>query len=140
MMDLSSEKSQVPVGKKDAGVNAELSVQQSKISSPSDALSKSQQKRAKQALAKSKLSGSNENDDDKSSDDSRSYLQSQEGLQEQLNALFGDFQNHAFATRDEIVSIKTSIESLASAFQKFIARDLKNNPSKADPAQGDATS
>ena len=138
MMDLSSEKSKVPVGKQDASVNAELSVQPNLVSTPSDVLSKGQKKRAKQALAKSKMSGSDENDDDKGSDDSRSYLQIQEGLQEQLDDLTVDFQN-AIASRDEeIASIKTSIESLTSIVLA-IARGLRSKPSNADSAQGDAT-
>ena len=71
-----------------ARVYAEQSVQQNPMASPSfqqsrHQRSKNQQKKAHKASAKQRSSGGNRNDDEKSSEDSRSYLQTCEGLQDQ---------------------------------------------------------
>ena len=101
-MDPIVNKSEVGGGNKNnANVNSEQSSvhpspgRRSPTSSPASQRQKQSrggQKQAQRGAAKSRRSSDSNNEDEKSSSGSSSYLQSNEGLQDQMTALFTDVQ------------------------------------------------
>ena len=131
---------------KSATVNAEPSVQQSlSISSPG--ASAKSAKKGNSGQSKPKNSGNDKQDDDKSSEDSRtSHLQSHEGFQDQLIALYGDmqtgfgsrdkdFQDMAISSAERHASIEASITSLTNLV-KNLAQDREIKSPKGSPIIG----
>ena len=160
-MDPIVNKSEVGGGNKNnANVNSEQSSvhpspgRRSPTSSPASQRQKYQQsrggqKQAQRGAAKSRRSTSDSNnEDEKSSSGSSSYLQSNEGLQDQMTALFTDVQNMfndvqvSLGARDEViaglqessVSMQSALESLAHSV-RVISMGLSNRPASGGVSQ-----
>ena len=157
-MDPIVNKSEVGGGNKNnANVNSEqLSVhpssgRRSPTSSPASQRQKQSrggQKQAQRGAAKSRRSSDSNNEDEKSSSGSSSYLQSNEGLQDQMTALFTDVQTMfndvqvSLGARDEViaglressVSMQSALESLAHSV-RVISMGLNNKPASGGVSQ-----
>ena len=165
-MDLSgvSKGSNVSGESQKASVSSESSAQQSPVSTPSGSSRHVYQKGYnRKGSAKQRGNFGKGNDDEKSSDDSGTQRHRYEELQDQMNALFGDFQSgfnahegaiadlrddfsHFAKTTSESVaefkesnaSVKASMESLTH-FVQIIAQSLDKGVAKNESVVGDSS-